>query len=44
MENQIDIKEELAAQALAIKEEPQTEVKLSKGMTIPDMVKALGPE
>lgn len=43
MEKQIDIKEELAAQAQAIKEEPE-EVKLKKGMSIPDMVKALGPE
>ena len=44
MEKQIDIKEELAAQAQAIKEEPKTEIKLNKGMAIPDMVKALGPE
>ena len=39
---QIDLKQELAAQANA--PETKDEVKLTKGMTIPDMVKAMMPE
>lgn len=39
--NQIDIKQELAAQANQTKEK---DVKLTKSMTIPDMVKAMLPE
>lgn len=41
MDNNIDLKQELAEQA---KNENSEKVKLSKGMTIPDMIKALGPE
>lgn len=42
----IDIKQELSTQAAEIADAPlqDTTVKLSKNMTIPDMVKALGPE
>lgn len=38
---EIDLKEELAAQAAETKENPQ---KLTKSMSIPDMIKAMGPE
>lgn len=43
---EIDLKQELSMQAAELNETPaqETSVKLSKNMTIPDMVKALGPE
>lgn len=42
---EIDLKQELSAQAAEITEpQSQDTVKLNKNMTIPDMVKALGPE
>lgn len=41
--SEVNIKEELALQANAV-QQPDQDVKLTKNMTIPDMVKAMAPE
>lgn len=44
MANNIDLKQELAEQASKVPAKKDEEVKLTKSMTIPDMVKAMMPE
>ena len=40
----VDLKQELVQQAADLQKPAEENVKLKRNMTIPDMVKALGPE